>query len=201
LKFFFYKISISDFVTMSTLASIFPPEGGKLLSTLPITSEPKKTQTQIAKEERAKKAAFKAKLQEKQEILKSKEAEELALAVARDAEEATKKKEIATLIKHAAQKHAEAEAEKHRLQKELDAKEKIAKEKRANRRVNTLCSSGGWEGCTCTWCRITPSAGQRLAIAIDGEARQSYLGNAKSLEQLQAAYRRGGAGAVKKIMR
>ena len=188
---------------MSTLTSIFPPEGGKLPSALPltITSETKKTQTQIAKEERAKKAAFKAKLQEKEEILKSKEAEELALAVARDAEEAAKKKEIATLIKQAAREHAEAEAEKHRLQKELETKEKIAKEKRAHRRVNTLCSSGGWEGCSCTWCRITPSAGQRLAIAIDGEARQSYLGNAKSLEQLQAAYRRGGAGAVMKIMR
>jgi len=196
-------MSISDFVTMSTLAPIFPPAGGKLPSppNLTLNSESKKTQTQIAKEERAKRAAFKAKLQEKQEILKSKEAEELSLGLARDAEEAAKKKEIATMIKQAAQKHAEEEAEKHRLQKELETKEKIAKEKRAHRRVNTLCSSGGWEGCTCTWCRITPNAGERLAIAIDGEARQSYLGNAKSLEQLQAAFRRGGVGAVKMSMK
>jgi hypothetical protein len=163
-----------------------------------IPSSEKKTKSQLAKEDRAKKAAFKAK---QQEILKAKEAEEFELGKARDAAEAAKKKEIATMIKKSAREHAEIEAAERRQQKELEIAEKLAAQKRANRIANNPCSSGGWIGCNCTWCKITPTSSDRMAACLDSESRMMIYGNSKGSSELQSAYLRGGINAVSKAMK
>ena len=204
----FYKMSSTNYISLAEdgeqIISIESVEGDCISTPSKENVNPdiitieKKTKSQLAKEERAKKAAFKAK---QQEILKAKEAEELELGKARDAEEAAKKKEINILIKQSAREHAELDAFKRQQQKDLEAAEKLAAKKRANRFASNPCSSGGYIGCNCTWCRISPTNADRMAAALDGESYKMTFGNSKGESHLKDAYLRGGTKAVEKAMK